>query len=242
VRDAGNRSWIDAFRSAVNWSQHEKCDALLAVRQELPVPFAIEFADEAGEYLARMSRYDDAEHELSIAASFWSEKIGEEDAENWLCKGNALQRWAALRARRSDHAGAEEKYGAAVAAYERALALAPNHVEALNNKGTALQRWAQMKLAAGEAGSAVSLFGCSSKSCLAALEISPNPYSYRILAMNFVLLCPLFVSAPVRAALFPTVDMTAEPVVGAEGYSGLRSREMGTLTTGVGAVIATGSF
>lgn len=137
--------WVEVFRAAVGHSNHQECGALLAVRQELPASFAVEFADEAGEYLSNISRYDDAERELSIAAKYWRDKVGEENEPgNWTREGDALQRWAALRAQRSDHANAEGKYESAAEAYDRALALAPNFVMALCNKGNALARWAAL--------------------------------------------------------------------------------------------------
>jgi tetratricopeptide (TPR) repeat protein len=176
-KEAAARSWIDAFRGAARRSEHEECGSLLAVRKELPGSFAIEFDSEAGEYLARMSRYDDAERELSIAAHYWGEKSsrdGDRDIAALNSRGDALQRWATLRAQRSDHQGAEEKYGAAVEAYDRAQVLAPNDIGALNNKGLALQNWADLRAQRSDRAGAEEKYSAAVGAYDQALAVAPN--------------------------------------------------------------------
>jgi tetratricopeptide (TPR) repeat protein len=82
-----------------------------------------------------------------IASNYWNERTNPEQdcAGNWMHKGNALHRWADLRAKGSDYVAAEEKYAAAVEAEERPLALAPKYIRALNNKGVALLSWSDLR-------------------------------------------------------------------------------------------------
>jgi tetratricopeptide (TPR) repeat protein len=169
-------AWIDAFRQAVRVSAHEECLALLAVRRELPATFGARFGDEAGEYLARLSRYADAENEFLENEIYQKNALISDPnnvgADNY--QGIALQRWADLRSRQSDHAGAEEKYEAAVAACDRALALAPNDIAAHNNKGNALQNWAALRWRQSDYAGAEEKYEAAVAAYDRALALAPN--------------------------------------------------------------------
>ena len=147
--EAAAEKWMERFLPAARGSLHQQCAALLAVRSELAGrnPFMVRFGGEVGEYLARLSRYSDADVEFQacVAALEQDAVASPESAPAHNHWGNALQKWADLRGRQSDHAGAEAKYKDAVAAYDQALLLVPTYIEVHNNRGIALQMWADLR-------------------------------------------------------------------------------------------------
>jgi tetratricopeptide (TPR) repeat protein len=70
--------------------------------------------------------------------------------------------------------GAEEKYGAAVGAYDQVLAVTPDDIAALHNKGGALQSWADLRAQRSDRAGAEEKYSAAVEAYDRAVALAPN--------------------------------------------------------------------
>ncbi|MEA2582410.1 MAG: hypothetical protein QOF33_495, partial [Thermomicrobiales bacterium] len=139
----GVNEWVATFEQALQFSRYDECWALVDLRDDLAIGslwWYGRISSLIGELAARLSRHELAEITFREAVAIHGAATTEDNTDlatiNSL--GNTLQRLGDLLTRQARHAEAAAAYEQRTAAFDRALALAPDYINALWGRGYSL--------------------------------------------------------------------------------------------------------
>lgn len=152
----GVEEWAERFEQALRYSRYDECRALADVREELEIESRWWYgrvSSLAGEFAARLSQHDVAETAFRAAIAAHAAVADDDDTDlaAFNSLGVTLQVLGDLLARQAEHAQAADAYQQSIAAFDQALRLAPDFINALWGRGWTLDRLGSLVLEAGGA-------------------------------------------------------------------------------------------